>query len=121
MERSYGNRRGYSVRREGGRRGPDRKEQPPILDGEPSPSLAKMNTMNMVKLEAKISQLITEQKLVSERLEKLEVRDPPPEEQITRTRYQLDRLVVLETAARERLRGKEDRKAEWAAKQQQRL
>ena len=121
MERSYGNRRGYSARRGGGRRPQGQKEEPPMLLGEPSPSLAKINAMNMVKLESKIAQLIIEQKLVSERLEKLKARDPQPEEQIARTRYQLDRLAVLETATRQRLSDKEKRKAAWEAKQAERF
>ena len=122
MERGYGNRRGYSARRGGGgRRSQGRAEQPPMLKGEPSPSLAKINTMNIVKLEEKITQLITEQKLVSERLEKLESRDPQPEDQIKRTRDQLERRAELEAVARQRLSEKEKRKAAWEAKQAERL
>ena len=122
MERGYGNRRGYSARRGGGgRRSQGRAEQPPMLKGEPSPSLAKINTMNIVKLEEKITQLITEQKLVSERIEKLESRDPQPEDQIKRTRDQLERLAELEAVARQRLSEKEKRKAAWEAKQAERL
>ena len=92
-----------------------------MLKGEPSPSLAKINTMNIVKLEEKITQLITEQKLVSERIEKLESRDPQPEDQIKRTRDQLERLAELEAVARQRLSEKEKRKAAWEAKQAERL
>jgi len=123
MERRYGNRRGYSARRSGGggRRPEDHKAADPMLMGEPSPSLAKINTMNIVKLEAKISQLITEKKLISQRLKNLEARDPQPEDQIKRTRYQLERLDVLEAAARQRLSDKEKRKVEWEAKQADRL
>ena len=87
-----------------------------MLLGEPSPSLAKINRMNMVKLEAKIEQLVEEQSLVTKRLERLTCRDPVPTEQVERTREQLDRLVALEKAARERLELKTKRKAEWDKK-----
>lgn len=87
-----------------------------MLLGEPSPSLARINMMNMVKLEAKIQQLVEEQGLVSQRLERLTSRDPVPTDQVERTQEQLNRLVALEKAARERLELKTKRKAEWEKK-----
>ena len=91
-----------------------------MLLGEPSPGLAKINAMNIVKLEAKILQLVEEQKRVGSRIEKLLAREPAPTEHIERNRQQLVRLQALEKAARDRLKEKNRRKAEWEAKQQQR-
>ncbi len=89
-----------------------------MLLGEPSPSLAKINTMNMVKLEAKISELVTEQTALNERIARLEALSQRPDEQLGRTGQQLERLKVLEKVARERLEGKSERRAVWERKQQ---
>ncbi len=114
MERRRFHRRGRpSFDRQRG----DKAKQPPILLGEPSPSLAKINAMNMVKLVAKIEQLVNEQTALSKRIERLEALDQRPEEQIARTGEQLDRLKVLEKAARDRLGEKAKRKAAWEQKQ----
>lgn len=115
MERYRGSRRGH-FHRQGARPRRGAKPDEPMLLGEPSPSLARINMMNMVKLEAKIEQLVEEQSLVSQRLERLTSRDPVPTDQVERTREQLNRLVALEKAARERLELKTKRKAEWEKK-----
>ena len=84
----------------------------PMLLGEPSPSLAKINTMNMEKLAAKIVSLREEQVRMQAKLDKLLVRDPAPEEKITQAKATLERLKALEVAATQRLAGKAERKAQ---------
>tara|TARA_Y100000588_G_scaffold85372_1_gene90525 strand:+ start:2283 stop:2729 length:447 start_codon:yes stop_codon:yes gene_type:complete len=101
-----------------GKRPIAKPKDPPLLLGEPSPSLAKINTMNMVKLEAKIAELVTEQTALNKRIARLEALDQRPDEQLERTGQQLERLKVLEKAARERLAGKSERRAIWEQKQQ---
>lgn len=82
-----------------------------MLLGEPSPSLAKINGMNMEKLALKIVSLREEQARMKTKLEKLEQRDPPaPAEKITQAKETLERLAALEKAAMERLQGKAERK-----------
>ena len=83
----------------------------PMLLGEPSPSLAKINKMNMAKLEEKIASLKVEQKSISNRLAELNAKDPPPAEKIKLAGEQLARLEALEAAASDRLAGKQERKA----------
>ncbi|MEM8737722.1 MAG: hypothetical protein AAGG38_04490 [Planctomycetota bacterium] len=84
----------------------------PMLLGEPSPSLAKINGMNMEKLAAKIASLREEQARMAAKLERLEARDPAtPAEQIEMAKATLVRLKALEDAAAERLAGKAERKA----------
>lgn len=83
-----------------------------MLLGEPSPSLAKINTMNMAKLEVKIAQLKEEQRLLNEKLGRLRQVDPLPAEKIKAGEELLVRLEALEKAAAERLAGKAERKAE---------
>lgn len=82
-----------------------------MLMGEPSPSLAKINVMNMAKLTEKISQLEEEQKRVGAKLSRLEVVDPLPEEKIKAVKELLERLAALKEAAATRLAGKAERKA----------
>ena len=88
----------------------------PILLGEPSPSLAKIAKMNMVKLEEKIVQLTEEQIHVGKRIEKLLARDEVPTKDVESTREQLERLKALEQAARSRLDEKIKRKTAWEQK-----
>tara|TARA_R110002111_G_scaffold14050_8_gene38779 strand:- start:238 stop:633 length:396 start_codon:yes stop_codon:yes gene_type:complete len=92
-----------------GRRGG--KEEPPMLLGEPSPSLAKINTMNMAKLTEKIAQLEEEEARVGAKLKRLEAVDPLPEVKIAAVKDLLARLDALKKAAAERLAGKAERKA----------
>lgn len=103
-----------------GRGGPGGRKPPPppILLGEPSPSLAKINTMNMARLTEKITQLIEEQERVGAKLSRLEVIDPVPEEKIKSVKELLERLAALKLAAETRLAGKAERKA---AREQGRL
>ena len=85
----------------------------PTLLGEPSPSLAKINGMNMAKLQEKIAVLKTEQERMVAKIQTLEARDPQPEEKLAEARLLLERLVALQAAAAERLAGKEERKAAY--------
>lgn len=112
MERRFNNRRS---RPEGSRPQSDKPDAPMLL-GEPSPSLARINMMNMVKLEAKIVQLANEQTALVSRLERLNALDEAPTEKLQRAGKQLDRLKDLEKAARTRLEEKVRRKAEWERK-----
>lgn len=79
--------------------------------GEPSPSLGKINQMNMVGLEAKIASLNEEQQRLGARLEHLQAQDPAPEEKIKALIELMGRLKALAVAAAERLAGKAERKA----------
>lgn len=81
-----------------------------MLLGEPSPSLAKINAMNMEKLALKIVSLRDEQQRMTGKLEKLEARDPAPTEKIEQAKATMERLKALEAAAMERLAGKAERK-----------
>ncbi|MEO1236489.1 MAG: hypothetical protein AAFX76_06845 [Planctomycetota bacterium] len=83
----------------------------PMLLGEPSPSLAKINGMNMEKLTAKIASLREERARMKAKLDRLEARDPAPAEQIQVAKATIVRLKALEDAAAERLAGKAERKA----------
>ena len=83
-----------------------------MLLGEPSPSLAKINGMNMEKLAAKIASLKDEQERMNAKLEKLLARDPAPAEKIEQAKATLVRLKALQDAATERLAGKAERKAQ---------
>ncbi len=89
-----------------------------MLLGEPSPSLAKINTMNMAKLTEKITQIEEEEARVSAKLSRLEVLDPLPDEKIKAVKNLLARLAALKEAAATRLAGKAERKA---AREQGRL
>jgi uncharacterized small protein (DUF1192 family) len=82
-----------------------------MLMGEPSPSLAKINTMNMAKLTEKIAQLTEEQERVGAKLSRLEVVNPRPDEKIKAVKDLLARLAALKQAAQTRLDGTAQRKA----------
>ncbi len=82
-----------------------------MLLGEPSPSLAKINTMNMAKLTEKIAQIEEEQTRVGAKLSRLEQVDPLPEPKIKELKDLLVRLAALKEAAETRLAGKAQRKA----------
>ena len=103
---SYG-----GARRGGGGGGGGRPADLPVLLGEPSPSLAKIKTMNMVKLAAKIVSLREERARMEAKLEKLRVRDPLPDEKIKQGADTVERLTALEAVATDLLKGKAERKA----------
>ncbi len=79
--------------------------------GEPSPSLAKINTMNMAKLTEKIAMLEEEEVRVGAKLDRLKAVDPLPETKIKAVIELLARLDALKKLAAERLAGKAERKA----------
>lgn len=82
-----------------------------MLMGEPSPSLAKINTMNMAKLTEKIASIEEEEARVGAKLKRLQAVDPLPERKIKAVSELLERLDVLKKLAAERLAGKAERKA----------
>ncbi len=82
-----------------------------MLLGEPSPSLAKIKTMNMVKLAAKIVSLREERSRMEAKLIKLQARDPLPNEKIKLGQDTVERLNALEAIATDLLKGKAERKA----------
>ncbi len=82
-----------------------------MLLGEPSPSLAKINEMNMVKLEAKIASLAADRVHLVAKAEKLKAADPPKPDKLRDTEKLIERLDALKAAAEERLKGKAERKA----------
>lgn len=104
---------GYSGARPSGppRRGGGRPSDLPVLLGEPSPSLAKIKTMNMVKLAAKIAMLREERDRMDAKLVKLRARDPLPEDQIKQGEDTVERLDALAAIATDLLKGKAERKA----------
>jgi len=102
---------GYAGSRGGARRGGRRQADLPVLLGEPSPSLAKIKTMNMVKLAAKIASLREERDRMAAKLEKLRIRDPLPDEKIKQGEDTVERLSTLEAIAIDLLKGKAERKA----------
>jgi hypothetical protein len=81
-----------------------------MLMGEPSPSLAKINTMNMAKLTEKIAMLVEEETRVGAKLTRLQAVDPLPEPKIKAVMELLARLDALKKLATERLAGKAERK-----------
>ena len=95
----------------GARRGGARQADLPVLLGEPSPSLAKIKTMNMVKLAAKIASLREERARMAAKLEKLRTRDPLPDDKIKQGDDTVERLNALEAIATDLLKGKAERKA----------
>ncbi len=90
-----------------------------MLLGEPSPSLAKINEMNMAKLEEKIAQLDVELERVAGKLERMKRNEPPPEDKIKSVGELLVRLNALKAYAVKRLEGKAERKKAWEEKQRQ--
>ncbi len=97
-----------------------RKRPAPMLMGVPSPSLAKINKMNMVDLEARIERLHTERQRLQEKIQRLQAITPPPGDRIDDLGDQVKRLAVLERTAKDRLVTKGERKAEWEDRQQSR-
>ena len=96
-----------------GRSRPPRKQggDAPVFLGEPSPSLAKINTMNMVKLEAKMQSLAAERTQLAARLEKLNSLESPPQDKIQAVTDLQVRLDALKDVVAKRLAGKAERKA----------
>ncbi|MEX0775416.1 MAG: hypothetical protein WD042_06845 [Phycisphaeraceae bacterium] len=90
-----------------------RKPNDPMLMGQPSPGLTRINKMNMAKLAEQIERLKLEKQRLGEKIKRLEAVTPKPAERIATLDSQMRRLGVLEKTARERLVSKEERKERW--------
>jgi len=88
-----------------------------MLLGEPSPSLAKINRMPMMKLGPKIEQLQLELDRVHSKIERMRAQDDPPTDRIEKATELVKRLKVLKELAEKRLEEKTARKAAWDARQ----
>ncbi|MEM1211798.1 MAG: hypothetical protein AAGI68_05800 [Planctomycetota bacterium] len=102
---------GYGGRRGGGGGPRGRGKKPPMLLGEPSPSLAKIQTMNTEKLRAKIASLNEERARLVTRHDNLAALDPVPTEKVDNINDLIARIDALLEAAKERLAGKLERAA----------
>ncbi|MCE9590474.1 MAG: hypothetical protein K8S99_08125 [Planctomycetes bacterium] len=92
----------------------DRKvRNDPMLLGEPSPSLAALEKMNMAKLAERAQRLTEEARLLGEKLERLKKVKPLPEEKIGLLTQSVARLVILQKAAADKLTEKVERKKRW--------
>lgn len=91
-------------------RRPKRKTTP-ILMGAPSPSLAKMKKMTMEEVAAQIEILTTEAARLSRKIEHLKIQNPIPQSRIDGLTEQIERLVVLQKTARDRLAIRQERAA----------
>ncbi|MEM8781321.1 MAG: hypothetical protein AAGE65_00575 [Planctomycetota bacterium] len=107
--RPYGGNRGGG--RGGGGGGRGQKPDLPMLLGEPSPSLAKINAMNMAKLTEKIAALAADRVHLVNKAKKLHAAGEAKTEQLKQTLDLIERLDALKAAAEKRLAGKAERKA----------
>ncbi|MEM6550910.1 MAG: hypothetical protein AAF750_02050 [Planctomycetota bacterium] len=82
-----------------------------MLLGEPSPSLAKIQTMNTEKLRAKIASLNEERGRLVTRKDNLTALDDVPTDKVDNIDNLLARIDALLDAAKERLAGKLERAA----------
>lgn len=89
-----------------------------MLLGEPSPSLAKINGMNIAQLTAKLASLDEELARVTAKLGRLEGQDVKPEEKIKVVTDLIARLKALKIITEKRLAEKAQRKAAYEARQQ---
>jgi hypothetical protein len=89
-----------------------RKRPNPMLMGEESPSLGKMNRMNAAQLNAHIERLTQEAARLALKITNLKNHKPCPEEKLAQLTAYHQRLQALEKAARGRLAGKIDRRQE---------
>lgn len=92
-----------------------RRKPLPIVDGEPSPSAAKIARMNIADLEAHIARLKTERERLGVRVENLAKVEPPRPDKVKELQASVERLDVLIKLAEERLVEKNKRKADWEA------
>ena len=75
----------------------------PMLLGKPSPSLAKMQTMDHSDLLVQIESLTTESTRLRRKIEHLKIQNPVPQKRIDSLARQSRRLAALARAARERM------------------
>ena len=94
----------------GGRGGKRGMPDLPMLLGEPSPSLAKINAMNMAKLAEKIEALKADRVHLVAKAKKLHAAEPRDEAKLKMTLDLIERLDALKAAAETRLAGKAERK-----------
>lgn len=87
-----------------------RRRPDPILMGEPSPGLARINRMNIAQLAERIDRLKAEAAILAKKIERLKAQDPLPQAEINTVTVQVARLRALEKAARERMDGKSQRR-----------
>lgn len=93
-----------------------RPPKPPMLLGEPSPSLARINCLNMKGLEQRIEALKVEAVNVSAKLARLKAhKPPPPPDRLEQLEQHLTRLAALEDLAKKRLERKAEAKARYEA------
>jgi len=90
-----------------------RRKPDPMLMGEPSPSLAKINKMNQEQLLERIESLQRESMHLLNKIERLKPLLPLPVEKIDILITQLARLRMLEKVARDRLSGKQERSEQY--------
>ncbi len=84
-----------------------------MIDGLPSPSVAKMAKMNITQLEEHIAKLTAESGHLEKRIERLAKLQPPNEQQTSLLRGQLSRLQTLIGLAQQHLKDKHERKGQW--------
>jgi hypothetical protein len=100
----------YAITSTGSSQMPPRRRKPlPMLMNEPSPSLASINRMNQEELTERIESLQLEATNLLNKIDRLKEVKPPPLEKIDNLAIQVERLKALETAARDRLSGKQER------------
>ncbi len=84
--------------------------------GMPSPSMARIQKMNMADLAARIERLTNEVANVEEKVKRLQQVDPRPDEKITELSALVKRLAALRNAAKDQLEMKVERKRRWDEK-----
>ncbi|MAE61782.1 MAG: hypothetical protein CMJ49_10565 [Planctomycetaceae bacterium] len=84
--------------------------------GMPSPSLARIQKMNMADLAARIERLTNEVANVEEKVKRLQQVDPRPDAKITELGALIKRLAALRNAAKDQLEMKVERKRRWDEK-----
>ena len=88
----------------------------PMLLGQPSPSLSKINRMNIAELEVRIERLRTESARITKRINNLKRERPVPQNRIDQLTVEIKRLGLLRRAAEKRLEAKLKRRAEHLKK-----
>lgn len=83
-----------------------RKRSDPMLLGEPSPSLTKINKMPVALLGEHVKALAIERERLVAKLVNLEAHKPRPDAKIEVLKKQVARLQALEDAAKRKSEGK---------------
>lgn len=90
-----------------------RPKRDPIFMGEPSPSLASLDRLNMVGLAQRVERLGEEIARLEQKVDRLKKIDPLPQVKIDQLTQSLTRLAALKKAAQDRLAEKVERKRKW--------